>query len=337
MTPKTWIIAAAASAAAAITAPAAMADPLNVRIGWSTMPAHMVPAYFALPEILEHHGDSYTVNLVSFAGSTPQITAMAAREIDIAVFSGTALAFAVLNAGIDVMVVADNLQDGIEGSYSQSFFVKTDSGIDSIEDLAGRTIATNAVGSANDTMLRATLRAHDMDPTTDVNIIEVSFGNMRAMIEDDRVDAAPIPQPTAAAMVDSGAYKRLFSSVDTLGPTQFTFLAARADFLEENREALYDFFEDLVRAHQWYADPANAETAQPILAQLSQRPIEGVQHLFTEIDYYRDPFLIPNPAGIQTTIDISYELGILPATIQVEPDMVDLSFVEEAKRRIEGN
>lgn len=316
----------------------ATAQPLTINFGWSTMPAHMIVAYFEGPdEIFRHRGESYEINTVSFSGSTHQITALAAGEIDFGLFSGTALALSVLNAGLDTKVVADNLQDGIDGWYSQSFFVKTDSGIDSVSDLAGQTIGVNAIGSASDTMLRAALIDADMNPETDVNIIEVSFANMPAMIEDDRVDAASLPQPIASQMVESGDYKKLFSSVDVMGPTGFTFAVARGDFLEENRDVLYDFFEDYVRAHQWFTDPDNREEALAILAEVSLRPLDGVQHLFTEIDYFRDPYLFPNPEGIQTTIDLAVQLDILPQAIQVEPNHVDLSFVEEAQRRIDAD
>jgi len=53
-------------------------EPLKIRIGWSTMPGHMIPVLYAKPDILEHYGKSYTVEPILFRGSSPQITAMAA-------------------------------------------------------------------------------------------------------------------------------------------------------------------------------------------------------------------------------------------------------------------
>jgi len=58
----------------------------------------------------------------------------------------------------------------------------------------------------------------------------------------------------------------LFHMRDGLGTTQMIVLAARTGFLEQNRAALYDFFEDLVRALHWYLDPAHREEAIGIVA-----------------------------------------------------------------------
>lgn len=325
-----------ACAVAALALPAA-AEPVKIRIGWSSMPAHMIPALYKVKEAMRHEGKSYTVEPVNFQASTPQITAMAAKQIDIAAFSPTALVLGVTNARLDVKVVADTLQDGKEGHYSQTFYVRADSGINSPADLKGKRVGTNAVGSASDTTLRAMLRKHNLDPRRDLQIIEVSFANQLPMIEDGKIDATTIPMPMALELVKAGKYKPLFSAVDIIGPTQFTFLAARAEFLEQNRAAVMDFFEDHVRAMRWFYVPAHREEALKIVGEVSKRPVASLYHLFTDKDYFRDPFLIPDVAGIQRAIDVTHDLGFLPRRIDVAPAYVDLSFVEEAKRRIQAN
>ncbi|MCC7275961.1 MAG: ABC transporter substrate-binding protein [Alphaproteobacteria bacterium] len=328
---------AAALVALAALATAAAAEPVKIRIGWSSMPAHMIPALYRAQGALRHMGRTYTVEPVNFQASTPQITAMAAKQIDIAAFSPTALVLGVTNARLDIKVVADTLQDGKAGHYSQTFYVRTDSGIDSVPDLKGKRVGTNAVGSASDTTLRAMLRKHNLDPRRDLQIIEVSFANQLPMIEDGKIDATTIPMPMAHELVKSGKYKPLFSAVDVIGSTQFTFLAARAEFLEQNRAAVMDFFEDTVRAMRWFYDPKNREEGLKIVAEVSKRPVGSLYHLFTSMDYFRDPYLIPDVAGIQRAIDVTHELGFLQRRIDVAPAYVDLSFVEEARRRIQAN
>src|SRR5262249_57803472 len=66
-------------ATALITGTALAQEPLKIRIGWSTMPGHMIPVLYSKPEILKYYGKSYTVEPILFRGSTPQLTAMAAR------------------------------------------------------------------------------------------------------------------------------------------------------------------------------------------------------------------------------------------------------------------
>jgi len=316
---------------------AAQSEPLQVRVGYSSMPAHLIPTFYEAKDALKHEGTSYTVEAIRFNGSTPQLTALAAGEIDMAALSPTALALGVANASLDVKVVADIIQDGMPGHYSQTIYVKTDSGIEKPEDLKGKVVAVNQVGSAVDMALRAMAAKVGLDPATDMRVIEASFANVLPMLEDDKIDAGAIQQPMASRLVKEGKYKALFSSADAIGPTEFVFLVARSEFLENHPDQVKDFFEDHVRGFRWITDPANRDKALPIIAEASVRPVEQMDYLFSEIDYYRDPFLFPNIEGLQRAIDVAAELGVIPQTLKVSPDYVDTSFVEEAKRRIEAD
>jgi ABC-type nitrate/sulfonate/bicarbonate transport system substrate-binding protein len=113
---------AAAVALALLATSAAADEPLKIRIGWSTMPGHMIPVLYQKPEILKHYGTSYTVEPILFRGSSPQITAMAARQIDMAAFAPLAMTLAVTNARLDVKAVADIIQDGVPGHTRRRFW-----------------------------------------------------------------------------------------------------------------------------------------------------------------------------------------------------------------------
>lgn len=314
----------------------AQAEPVNIRIGWSTMPGHLIPILYSKPELLKHHGTSYTVEPINFRGSSPQITAMAAGEIDMGAFAALPLYLAVNNAGLDVKLVADIIQDGIEGYNSEAYMVRTDSGIESVEDLRGKRIGTNAIGSASDTAIRAMLQKSGLDPKSDVQFVEVGFPNIPTMMEEEKLDMGTVIQPMAGMLEERGDFKVLFRAKDAVGPSQIVFLAARGDFLEENREQLLDFFEDHVRATRWFRDPANREEAIKIIADFVRQPPENLGHVFTERDYYRDPFMIPNVENLQRGLDLIHELEMVPTRMQLAPDHVDLSFVETAKERLEA-
>ncbi|MFD2031889.1 ABC transporter substrate-binding protein [Ancylobacter dichloromethanicus] len=266
----------------------------------------------------------------------PQITAMAANEIDMAAFGPLVLALAVNNARLDVKVVADIIQDGVDGYHSETFLVRADSGIDKIEDMKGKRIGTNAIGSASDTAIRAMFRAKGMRDKRDFTMVEVAFPNIPPMIDEGKLDLGTVLQPMSKQLIASGKYKVLFTSKDAMGPSQLVFLTANGKFLEANRTALMDFFEDHVRAVRWFTDPKNRTEAVKIIADFMQQSPDTLTHLFTKEDYFRDPFMIPNVKAIQESIDIAVELGLSPTGITVDPNYVDLSFVEEAKRRIEA-
>ena len=320
-----------------LSAGASFAEPVKIRIGWSTMPGHMIPVLYSKPEILKHYGKSYTVEPILFRGSSPQITALAAGEIDMAAFAALPLVLAVTNARLDVKVVADIIQDGIEGHHSETFLVRKDSGIRKIEDMKGKRVGSNAIGSASDTAIRAMFRKHGMMDKRDYTVVEVTFPNIPPMLEEGKIDMGTVLQPTSGQLRASGKYEVLFRAKDAVGPSQLVFLAARADFLEKNRPQLYDFFEDHVRAMRWFMDRSNREEAVGIIARFMKQPPENLSHLFTENDYYHDPYLFPNIKNLQSSIDVAHEVGLAPVRLEVAPKYVDLSFVEEAKKRIEAD
>ena len=99
---------------------------------------------------------------------------------------------------------------------------------------------------------------------------------------------------------------------------------------------MMDFMEDYVRALRWFEDPANHAEAISIVAKYMKVPETDLQYLFTKDDYYRDPYAKPNIAILQSAMDVSKEFGVIPATIQVAPKYVDMSFVDEAEKRIKA-
>ncbi|HEV3178283.1 MAG TPA: hypothetical protein VGZ72_19975, partial [Stellaceae bacterium] len=110
-----------------------------------------------------------------------------------------------------------------------------------------------------------------------------------------------------------------------------------ADFIAAHRAAAVDFFEDHIRALRWFLDPANHADALAIAAEVTKLPADNLAYCFTQADWYRSPDARPEVKAIQIEIDESAKRGILPSSIQVELRYVDLTLIEDAKRRIDGN
>ena len=282
MMKKMFAAVAAIALGAVWSASAQAAEPVKIRIGWSTMPGHMIPVLYSKPEVLKHYGKSYTVEPIRFQGSTPQISAMAAGEIDMAAFGALAFNLAIVNARQDVKIVADIIQDGVGDGHSETFLVRKDSGIKTIADMKGKRIGSNAIGSASDTAIRAMFKKNGMNDKRDYTIIEVAFPNIPVMLDEGKIDMGTVLQPVSDQLLATGKYEVLFRSKDALGPTMLVFLGARADFLEKNRKALMDFFEDHVRAMRWFNDPANRTEALKIVGDFMKRPPSDLGHLFTQ-------------------------------------------------------
>ena len=135
------------------------AEPLKIRVGWLLVPAEITPILFPVPGIAKHAGTSYVVESMRFQGSSLLTSALASGELDIAPFGYSSVALAVENAGMnDLKIIADEDRDGVAGHFTTQFMVRRDSAIKTIEDLKGKVLATNAVGSIGDMALRFMLR-----------------------------------------------------------------------------------------------------------------------------------------------------------------------------------
>lgn len=310
------------------------AEPVNIRIGWAVVPGQLTSIIFAKKDILRHYGKSYTVETVRFRGSAPQITALAAGELDIAALAFSSYGLAIQNAHMeDLRLIGDLYQDGIDDYYANEYLVRADGPIHKIEDLKGKVLATNGIGGAVDMALRKILRDHGLEERRDYQIVEVQFPNMTAALEEGKVDLAGMVMPFSLIAKKSGKVRTLFTMKDAMGEAQTTLMAARAPFIAQHRAALVDFFEDWQRAMRWYYDPKNRAEALQILSDFTkQPPSEYEDWLFTKKDYYRSPEVLPNVEALQNNLNVQKELGLLKISIDVKK-YADLSLVKEAAKR----
>lgn len=308
--------------------------PLKLRVGWAVVPGQLTSIIFAEPEILKHYGKSYTVELIHFRGSTPQITALAAGELDIAALAFSSFGLAIQNAHMnDLRLIGDLYQDGIDGYYANEYLVRTDSPIHKVEDLKGKVLATNGLGGAVDMALRKILRDHGLEENRDYQIVEIQFPNMAAALEEKKVDLAGMVMPFALIAKKTGKVRTLFTMKDAMGAAQTTLMAARQGFIAQHRAVLVDFFEDWQRAMRWYYDPKNRAEAIRILSNFTKQPPAAYEDwLFTKEDYYRNPDVIPNVKALQNNLNVQKELGLLNISIDVNK-YADLSLVEDAAKR----
>ena len=111
------------------------------------------------------------------------------------------------------------------------------------------------------------------------------------------------------------------------------FLTARSDFVQKNRTALVDFFEDYIRSLRWYMDPANHAAVIDIVSRYTKVPPGQLQWIFTKEDFYRDRDARPDIAAIQRSVDMLKEFNFVKADLDVKK-FADLSLLEEASKRI---
>jgi sulfonate transport system substrate-binding protein len=334
------VVAMAAVAAVALaSAQPASADPWKIRVGWVAAPGHPQPLIDELqkrhPELFPQFGKSYVAEGVHFQGTTPQIEALAINELEIAAFGPEALALAVDNAHLDVRMIADVFQDGVPGYGSVTYVVRKDSPIKTIEDLKGKTVATNAIGSFGDSAMRINLREHGISDR-DIISVEAPFPAMPAMLDEGKVDLINL-LPNYRYMVTQGKYRVLFTGADGEGRIQAVLWAMRADEIAAHRAALVDFLADHIRAVGWLVDPSHHDEAVAIAADVTKAKPETLAFTYTKLDQYHAPDGKPDIAATQHALDRESKYGLIHQTLTVAPKYVDLGPLEDAAKRLGGS
>jgi sulfonate transport system substrate-binding protein len=340
---KTWItrrefnIGTVTASAALVTARRpvrAQAPPVKIRVGWVVVPASLAPLVLEKKDILKHFGQSYVVEITRFEGTPPVITALASGELDIGPLAFSSFGLAIQNAHMDdLRVISDEIQDGVPGHGTNEFMVLKDGPVKTVADLKGKVVATNAMGSAVDIAMRAMLRKGGLEANKDYTIVEGPFPAMRAMLAEKKADLISAVPPFSLDPDLRAMANTLFTQKDAFGVTQLTMWTARTAFIQQNRAAIVDFLEDVVRAIRWYTDPKNHDEAVEIVARLNKAPPARMSWAFGDHDQYRDRNGMPNLAALQSNLQLQKQVGFLKDDIDVKK-YTDVSMVEEAAKRV---
>jgi len=328
------LVMAGVAALGLFAATSARAEPVKIRLSWIVPVANWGSMLLEKKDLAKHLGQSYTLETIRFAGTPPLVTALAAGELDIADLTFSTLPIAIQNAGIDdLRVIADEFQDGNPGYYSNEFMVLKDGPIKKVEDLKGKTVATNVAGSAVDVAMRAMLRKHGLEDKRDYTVVEAAFPAMRAMLAEKKVAIIPGVLPFSLDPELRKIAQPLFVQREAIGVTDMIVWTARKPFLDKNRAAMVDFMEDTLRIVRWYLDPANHREATEIAGRFAKQPPAQFDWLFTHQDAYHDPGMMPNLAALQANVDLTRDLGFVHANLDVKK-ITDLSIVQEAAARL---
>jgi NitT/TauT family transport system substrate-binding protein len=323
-----------AAVAMLVVGQAHSADPVKIRVSWVAPVSNWASILLEKKDLAKNLGKSYLLEPVRFAGTPPMITALANGELEVANLAYSTLAIAIQNAGMsDLRVIADEFRDGVQGYYSQEYFVLADGPVKKPEDMKGKVVATNAAGSAVDVATRAMLRKFGLEDKRDYTVVEAPFPAMRAMLAEKKVDLVPGVLPFALDPELRKIARPLYSQREAIGVTEMIVWTARKPFLDKNRAAMVDFMEDTLRIVRWYLDPKNQKEAAEIASRVTKQPAERFGWLFTNKDYYRDSNMLPDLGVLQKNVDMTKDLGFVKNSINIR-QYSDLGIVEEAAKRL---
>ncbi|WP_082234767.1 TAXI family TRAP transporter solute-binding subunit [Halobacillus massiliensis] len=154
-------------------------------------------------QVLNDNLDNVEANATSTGASVENMNAINDGDGEIA-FTQTDIASYAANG--EVMFDEPNENFGAIGTlYPETIQIVTtkDSGIESIEDLKGKTVSVGAPGSGTNANADNILEIHGLDISEDINARDLDFGDSTTGIQDGTIDAAFITSGTPTGAVES--------------------------------------------------------------------------------------------------------------------------------------
>jgi ABC-type nitrate/sulfonate/bicarbonate transport system substrate-binding protein len=327
---------ACAALIAVVFSGSAGADPLNIKVAWSTIPGHFAPLIPTTPkfgpDVYRQYGKSYVVEPIKLRGGGANVTALAAGETNIDTASPPSLVLGVTEAKLDLRVIGQQVSTEVPGYLYTYFWVRSKE-VTKVEDLKGKIIAIPGRGGNPDAAVQMIMSQNGIKPE-DYQITEIPFSAMIPALQSKRIDAGILVPPFNVMATKDPTLKPLFSVHDVFGAVETVFWMTKADYIAKNRAALVDFLEDNIRMRRWMFDPKTRMDAIQQVSDATKIPVQQYSDwIYTTKDYYYQPHALTDVERLQGNIDLMNKLGIIPTRMDVT-SYVDLSLAKEAAARI---
>ncbi|NUO99496.1 MAG: ABC transporter substrate-binding protein [Nonomuraea sp.] len=217
----------------------------------------------------------------------------------------------------------------VAGAASGGVFLVVKPGINTVEDLKGKKIATPQLGNTQDVALRYWLTEKGLKTDTkgggDVSIVPQENSQTIQTFATGDIDGAWVPEPFASRLIKESGGKALVDERDLWPNKQFviTHLIVRQEWAKEHPDLLKKLIEAHVEANQVIADdPAGAaQTANAALEKLTGKPLkpEVLDSAFKNITFTNDPIA----SSLVTSAEHATKVGLL--------DPVDLNGIYDLK------
>lgn len=260
---RSWALAAtvalglAATGCASSEASDSADEPISIGITSSVNNASMS---FAIDDNLgENHGVKLERQNIAGAGSTNQVSALLARDIQIGV-GGTNTIVDAYAQGADIQIIAGMapllFSLTVAKEAADATGIDSDAPIeDRIQALKGMKIAASPPGSTGNLVLRAMLEMYGLDPDTDVTLVPLNdLGAVPSGLMEGTYDASFAAIGNGEVAVSSGDAVTWVSlpegEIELLDQYQGIVAYASTDYIENNPEAIQGVVDSLNEAQE---------------------------------------------------------------------------------------
>ena len=240
-----------------------------------------------------------------FPSGPPLLESLASNRVDLSYLGDGALI-----AGLDKNLPFEVIAQTGRGAALSRVIAQSGSGIDSIEDLKGKTVGMPAGTTAHVYLLKA-LKFHGLN-SEDIKIINLQPDDAQAAFESGQLDAWSAWEPYVTNNVAKGTAKIIEVDGEILAPGG---VIARTGFAEEHPELVEAFLRIYNDIIEWQI--ANPDEASEIYAKETKMDFDTVKALITA----EDPDLRFTDESIeaqQDTIDTLAEIGYIQEKFSFE-------------------
>jgi NitT/TauT family transport system substrate-binding protein len=258
----------------------ALAAALAVGCGGENEPTRLKVALVPIHEVAPVHlgiekgffeAEGLEVEVQTVQGGAEIVPQVMSGDVQIG-FSNTPSLLSAAATGLPVEIVAPARGAGEDAEGA--VMVPRDSRIRGYRDLAGTTVAVNALENVVDLTLSAAVERRGVD-RDDVERLEVPFPDMQAALDSGRVDAAVMPEPFKSLAEESGRYRSIgFPLYDVRPGFVFTSYFASSAWARENEDVLDRFLSALRRSMAYAAD--HEDETREAIAGFTELPAELV-------------------------------------------------------------
>lgn len=237
--------------------------------------ADLAPLYYGIEEgYFAEEGLAVTTEVGQ--GGAALVPAVVSGDYQLAFGNYVSLMLARQN-GVEMQIVG-NVVSGAESADrgTNALLVAPDSGITSVDDLAGRTFAVTTLNNVAEVNIRTMLREAGVDDA-DIEFVEMPFPDMNAAVESGQVDVAWQAEPFVTLGESAGLVNVGDPMYATTPSMPLAGMFASQDWIEENPDLVEAFDRAMRRSLEASGDDeamraaieANTETPPEVIPQLA--------------------------------------------------------------------
>lgn len=286
---------------------------INVNIGYFNNVTHAQALYMKAEGLLaDELKDKADLSWISFNAGPSEVEALFAGNIDIGYIGPVPAITANVRSDGDVTLLSGATGAGAELIATEG------SGINSVADLAGKTVAIPQIGNTQHLCLLSLLEENGLKTTEeggDVTVTAVENADLLNMMDAGNIDAAFPPEPWGTTLVEKGAKIILdYDEAYMSGDYPVAVVVVRNDFMKEHPDIVAGF----LRAHESATDVINSnkeECARVVNEEINKATGKNIsesvlQTAFQKIIVSTDV----NDAAMKKFGDLSVAEGFIDAT-----------------------